>query len=217
MGGAYKSSSQPVQNSYTWSTDWIFTETEIEPEPETEYVKDGQSYTIAGYVARNGGTTNYVYYDGTTRSMSTTIPTDSKGVWKAVKVSNGWKFETAQAEGKYLTYEGVDATGAVYTIEPGVAEGCLSMRINGVWSASSETGDMGGKYKASNNTVQSDQYNWSTDWKITEYDDSPATGGTLIDETKANAQPIYHLSGVRVNRIEKGGIYIHGGNKIVAK
>ncbi|MBE6256277.1 MAG: hypothetical protein E7105_12370 [Prevotella sp.] len=179
-------------------------------------VQDGQLYTIAGYVARNGGTTNYVYYDGTTRSMSTTPPTDSDGGWKAVKVDGGWKFESAKAEGRYLTYEGVDATGAVYTIEPGVAAGCLSMRINGVWSASSENGDMGGKYKASNNTVQSDQYNWSTDWKITVYD-VIETGAKRITEAEAHAQPIYHLSGVRVNKVEKGNIYIQGGNKIVAK
>lgn len=179
-------------------------------------VQDGQLYTIAGYVARNGGTTNYVYYDGTTRSMSTTPPTDSDGGWRAVKVDGGWKFESAKAEGRYLTYEGVDATGAVYTIEPGVAAGCLSMRINGVWSASSENGDMGGKYKASNNTVQSDQYNWSTDWKITVYD-VIETGANRITEAEAHAQPIYHLSGVRVNKVEKGNIYIQGGNKIVAK
>ena len=179
-------------------------------------VQDGQLYTIAGYVARNGGTTNYVYYDGTTRSMSTTPPTDSDGGWKAVKVDGGWKFESAKAEGRYLTYEGVDATGAVYTIEPGVAAGCLSMRINGVWSASSENGDMGGKYKASNNTVQSDQYNWSTDWKITVYD-VIETGVNRITEAETHAQPIYHLSGVRVNKVEKGNIYIQGGNKIVAK
>jgi lysophospholipase L1-like esterase len=179
-------------------------------------VQDGQLYTIAGYVARNGGTTNYVYYDGTTRSMSTTPPTDSDGGWRAVKVDGGWKFESAKAEGRYLTYEGVDATGAVYTIEPGVAAGCLSMRINGVWSASSENGDMGGKYKASNNTVQSDQYNWSTDWKITVYD-VIETGVNRITEAKTHAQPIYHLSGVRVNKVEKGNIYIQGGNKIVAK
>ena len=115
-----------------------------------------------------------------------------------------------------MTYEGVDATGAVYTIEPGVAAGCLSMRINGVWSASSENGDMGGKYKASNNTVQSDQYNWSTDWKITVYD-VIETGANRITEAKPQAQPIYHLSGVRVNKVEKGGVYIQGGNKIVAK
>ena len=210
MGGAYKSSSQRVQNSYSWSTDWIITET------EPVYVKDGQLYTIAGYVARNGGTTNYVYYDGTTRSMSTTPPTDSDGGWRAVKVDGGWKFESAKAEGRYLTYEGVDATGAVYTIEPGVAAGCLSMRINGVWSASSENGDMGGKYKASNNTVQSDQYNWSTDWKITVYD-VIETGANRITEAETHAQPIYHLSGVRVNKVEKGNIYIQGGNKIVAK
>lgn len=179
-------------------------------------VQDGQLYTIAGYVARNGGTTNYVYYDGTTRSMSTTPPTDSDGGWRAVKVDGGWKFESAKAEGRYLTYEGVDATGAVYTIEPGVAAGCLSMRINGVWSASSENGDMGGKYKASNNTVQSDQYNWSTDWKITVYD-VIETGVNRITEAETHAQPIYHLSGVRVNKVEKGNIYIQGGNKIVAK
>ena len=179
-------------------------------------VQDGQLYTIAGYVARNGGTTNYVYYDGTTRSMSTTPPTDSDGGWRAVKVDGGWKFESAKAEGRYLTYEGVDATGAVYTIEPGVAAGCLSMRINGVWSASSENGDMGGKYKASNNTVQSDQYNWSTDWKITVYD-VIETGANRITEAETHAQPIYHLSGVRVNKVEKGNIYIQGGNKIVAK
>lgn len=179
-------------------------------------VQDGQLYTIAGYVARNGGTTNYVYYDGTTRSMSTTPPTDSNGGWRAVKVDGGWKFESAKAEGRYLTYEGVDATGAVYTIEPGVAAGCLSMRINGVWSASSENGDMGGKYKASNNTVQSDQYNWSTDWKITVYD-VIETGVNRITEAETHAQPIYHLSGVRVNKVEKGNIYIQGGNKIVAK
>ena len=179
-------------------------------------VQDGQLYTIAGYVARNGGTTNYVYYDGTTRSMSTTPPTDSDGGWRAVKVDGGWKFESAKAEGRYLTYEGVDATGAVYTIEPGVAAGCLSMRINGVWSASSENGDMGGKYKASNNTVQSDQYNWSTDWKITVYD-VIETGVNRITETKNQTQPIYHLSGVRVNKVEKGSIYVQGGNKIVAK
>ena len=152
-------------------------------------VQDGQLYTIAGYVARNGGTTNYVYYDGTTRSMSTTPPTDSYGGWRAVKVDGGWKFESAKAEGRYLTYEGVDATGAVYTIEPGVAAGCLSMRINGVWSASSENGDMGGKYKASNNTVQSDQYNWSTDWKITIYD-VIETGENRITEAETHAQPI---------------------------
>ena len=179
-------------------------------------VQDGQLYTIAGYVARNGGTTNYVYYDGTTRSMSTTPPTDSDGGWRAVKVDGGWKFESAKAEGRYLTYEGVDATGAVYTIEPGVAAGCLSMRINGVWSASSENGDMGGKYKASNNTVQSDQYNWSTDWKITVYD-VIETGVNRITKAETHAQPIYHLSGVRVNKVEKGNIYIQGGNKIVAK
>ena len=179
-------------------------------------VQDGQLYTIAGYVARNGGTTNYVYYDGTTRSMSTTPPTDSDGGWRAVKVDGGWKFESAKAEGRYLTYEGVDATGAVYTIEPGVAAGCLSMRINGVWSASSENGDMGGKYKASNNTVQSDQYNWSTDWKITVYD-VIETGVNRITEAKNQTQPIYHLSGVRVNKVEKGSIYVQGGNKIVAK
>jgi lysophospholipase L1-like esterase len=179
-------------------------------------VQDGQLYTIAGYVARNGGTTNYVYYDGTTRSMSTTPPTDSDGGWRAVKVDGGWKFESAKAEGRYLTYEGVDATGAVYTIEPGVAAGCLSMRINGVWSASSENGDMGGKYKASNNTVQSDQYNWSTDWKITVYD-VIETGVNRITEAGTHALPIYHLSGVRVNKVEKGNIYIQGGNKIVAK
>ena len=179
-------------------------------------VQDGQLYTIAGYVARNGGTTNYVYYDGTTRSMSTTPPTDSDGGWRALKVDGGWKFESAKAEGRYLTYEGVDATGAVYTIEPGVAAGCLSMRINGVWSASSENGDMGGKYKASNNTVQSDQYNWSTDWKITVYD-VIETGANRITEAETHAQPIYHLSGVRVNKVEKGNIYIQGGNKIVAK
>lgn len=179
-------------------------------------VQDGLLYTIAGYVARNGGTTNYVYYDGTTRSMSTTPPTDSDGGWRAVKVDGGWKFESAKAEGRYLTYEGVDATGAVYTIEPGVAAGCLSMRINGVWSASSENGDMGGKYKASNNTVQSDQYNWSTDWKITVYD-VIETGANRITEAETHAQPIYHLSCVRVNKVEKGNIYIQGGNKIVAK
>ena len=179
-------------------------------------VQDGQLYTIAGYVARNGGTTNYAYYDGTTRSMSTTPPTDSDGGWRAVNVDGGWKFESAKAEGRYLTYEGVDATGAIYTIEPGVAAGCLSMRINGVWSASSENGDMGGKYKASNNTVQSDQYNWSTDWKITVYD-VIETGANRITEAETHAQPIYHLSGVRVNKVEKGNIYIQGGNKIVAK
>ena len=179
-------------------------------------VQDGQLYTIAGYVARNGGTTNYVYYDGTTRSMSTTVPTNSDGGWRAVKVDGGWKFESEKIKGRYLTYEGVDATGAVYTIEPGVAAGCLSMRINGVWSASSENGDMGGKYKASNNTVQSDQYNWSTDWKITVYD-VIETGANRITEAETQAQPIYHLSGVRVNKVEKGGVYIQGGNKIVAK
>ena len=210
MGGAYKSSSQRVQNSYSWSTDWIFTET------EPVYVKDGQLYTIAGYVARNGGTTNYVYYDGTTRSMSTTAPTESDGGWKAVKVDGGWKFESAKAEGRYLTYEGVDATGAIYTIEPGVAAGCLSMRINGVWSASSENGDMGGIYKASGGKVQADAYNWATDWKITEYD-WIETAVNRITEAKTQAQPIYHLSGVRVNKIDKGGIYIQGNNKIVAK
>lgn len=166
MGGAYKSSSQAVQNSYTWSTDWILTETEL------VLVEDGQYYTIAGYVARNGGTTNYVYYDGSTRYMSTTVPQNNEGAWKAVKVDNGWKFESANTEGQYLTYAGVDATGAVYTIEPGVASGCLSMKINGVWSASSEAGDMGGAYKASGGTVQSDAYNWSTDWKITVFESS---------------------------------------------
>jgi hypothetical protein len=179
-------------------------------------VQDGQLYTIAGYVARNGGTTNYVYYDGTTRSMSTTPPTDSDGGWRAVKVDGGWKFESAKAEGRYLTYEGVDATGAVYTIEPGVAAGCLSMRINGVWSASSENGDMGGIYKASGGKVQADAYNWATDWKITEYD-WIETAVNRITEAKTQAQPIYHLSGVRVNKVEKGGIYIQGGNKIAAK
>ena len=211
MGGAYKSSSQTVQNSYTWSTDWIITET------EPVYVKNGQLYTIAGYVARNGGTTNYVYYDGTTRSMSTTEPTSYDGVWKAVKVDDGWKFESAKEEGKYLTYEGVDATGAVYTIEPGVASGCLSMRINGVWSASSETGIMGGIYKASGGTVQSNSYNWSTDWKFTEFDDTPGTGLNNIVETGANAQHIYNLNGMRVSKLEKGSIYIQGGHKIVVK
>ena len=210
MGGAYKSSSQRVQNSYSWSTDWIITET------EPVYVKDGQLYTIAGYVARNGGTTNYVYYDGSTRSMSTTVPTESDGGWKAVKVNGGWKFESAKAEGRYLTYDGVDATGAIYTIEPGVAADCLSMRINGVWSASSENGDMGGIYKASGGKVQSDAYNWATDWKITEYH-YIETGVTRIPEAPKNAQPIYHLSGVRVNKTNKGGIYIQGNNKIVAK
>ena len=210
MGGAYKSSSQRVQNSYSWSTDWIITET------EPVYVKDGQLYTIAGYVARNGGTTNYVYYDGSTRSMGTTVPTESDGGWKAVKVNGGWKFESAKAEGRYLTYDGVDATGAIYTIEPGVAADCLSMRINGVWSASSENGDMGGIYKASGGKVQSDAYNWATDWKITEYH-YIETGVTRIPEAPKNAQPIYHSSGVRVNKIDKGGIYIQGNNKIVAK
>ena len=211
MGGAYKSSSQAVQNSYTWSTDWIIKET------EPVYVKNGQLYTIAGYVARNGGTTNYVYYDGTTRFMSTNVPQNSNGAWKAVRVDDGWKFESAKAEGQYLTYEGVDATGAVYTIEPGVSTGCLSMRINGVWSASSENGDMGGIYKASGGTVQSNSYNWSTDWKFTECDFAPELGLHHIIETEANAQPIYHLSGVRVDKIEKGGIYIQGGSKILAK
>ena len=163
MGGAYKASGGTVQSdSYGWSTDWKITET------EPMYVKDGQFYTIAGYVARNGGTTNYVYYDGTTRSMSTTAPSDNNGVWKAVKVDGGWKFQSAKDKSKYLTYDGADGTGAVYTIEEGVAVGCVSMRINGVWSASSETGEMGGAYKASGGTVQSDQHNWATDWKITE-------------------------------------------------
>jgi lysophospholipase L1-like esterase len=179
-------------------------------------VQDGQLYTIAGYVARNGGTTNNVYYDGTTRSMSTTAPTESDGGWNAVKVDGGWKFESAKAEGRYLTYEGVDATGAVYTIEPGVAACCLSMRINGVWSASSENGDMGGIYKASGGKVQSVAYNWATDWKITEYD-FIETAVNRITEAKTQAQPIYHLSGVRVNKVEKGSIYIQGGNKIAAK
>ncbi len=212
MGGAYKSSSQAVQNSYTWSTDWIITET------EPIYVKNGQLYTIAGYVARNGGTTNYVYYDGTTRTMNTTAPQNSNGAWKAVKVSDGWKFESVKAEGKYLTYEGVDATGAVYTIEPGVSQGCLSMRINGVWSASSETGVMGGIYKASSGTVQSSAYNWSTDWKITDFDDSLITGiFHHIVETEANEQPIYNLNGIRVSKLEKGNVYIQGGYKIVKK
>ena len=145
-----------------------------------------------------------------------TTSVQSVNLFGAVKVDGGWEFESAKAEGRYLTYEGVDATGAVYTIEPGVAAGCLSMRINGVWSASSENGDMGGKYKASNNTVQSDQYNWSTDWKITEYE-IIETGATRITEAKPQAQPIYHLSGVRVNKVDKGGVYIQGGNKIVAK
>lgn len=133
-------------------------------------LQDGLYYTIAGYVARNGGTTNYVYYDGTTRSMSTTAPQSEEGVWKAVKVDGGWKFESAITAGMFLTYEGADATGAVYTIEQGVATGCLSMKINGVWSASSETGAMGGAYKASGGTVQSDAYNWSTDWIIAVYE-----------------------------------------------
>lgn len=211
MGGIYKSSSQAVQYSYSWSTDWIITET------EPAYVKNGQLYTIAGYVARNGGTTNYVYYDGTTRTMSTTEPQSSEGAWKAVKVDAGWKFESAKAEGRYLTYEGVDATGAIYTIEPGVATGCLSMRINGVWSASSENGDMGGIYKASGGTVQSNSYNWSTDWKINAYDDSHDTGLTDIVTPGAEAQPIYNLNGIRVSRLEKGHIYIQGGSKIVTR
>lgn len=211
MGGAYKSSSQAVQNSYTWSTDWIITET------EPVYVRDGQFYTIAGYVARNGGTTNYVYYDGTSRTMSPTVPTSEDGVWKAVKVDGGWKFESAKAAGRYLTYEGVDATGAVYTIEPGVASGCLSMRIKGVWSASSENGDMGGIYKASGGKVQSDAYNWSTDWKITPNDDSLITGLTPLVGGRTTALPIYNLSGMRVSKLEKGSIYIHDGCKMVAK
>ena len=127
---------------------------------------DGKYYTIAGYIARNGGTTNYVYYDGTTRSTSHTEPTDANGIWKAVRVDGGWKFESLQAPGKYLTFEGADETGDVYEIADGVADGCVSMKISGVWSASSEAGDMGGIYKSSNGKVQGN-YNWSTDWKIT--------------------------------------------------
>lgn len=211
MGGAYKSSSQAVQNSYTWSTDWIITQT------EPLYVKDGQFYTIAGYIARNGGTTNYVYYDGTTRSMSTTSPTTSDGVWRAVKTDDGWKFESAKASGQYLTYEGVDASGAVYTIEPGIAPACISMRINGVWSASSEAGVMGGKYKSSSQPVQADAYDWSTDWKLTQYDNDIETSLAEIGPTAAKAQPIYNLSGIRVNKTERRGIYILGGCKIVTK
>ena len=91
------------------------------------------------------------------------------------------------------------------------------MRINGVWSASSENGDMGGIYKASGGTVQADAYNWSTDWKLTEYDDEYETGLNKIAATGANAQPIYHLNGVAVNKIEKAGIYIQGGRKIATK
>ena len=38
-----------------------------------------------------------------------------------------------------------------------------------------------------------------------------------IVETGANAQPIYNLNGTRVNKVEKGSIYIQGGRKIVTK
>ena len=178
MGGAYKSSKNPVQNSYNWSTDWKIQET------EPMYIKEGQLYTIAGYVARNGGTTNYVYYDGTTRSMSTTAPMDFSGVWKAVKSEGMWKFKAAASKGKYLTYDGVNDTGAFYTIEEGVSDGSLSMKIDGVWSASSETGDMGGAYKASSGTVQSDSYGWATDWIFTEYE-ATATGLSLTTTATA--------------------------------
>ena len=75
---------------------------------------------------------------------------------------------------------------------------------------------MGGIYKASGGKVQADAYNWATDWKITEYD-WIETGVNRITEAKTQVQPIYHLSGVRVNKVEKGGIYIQGGNKIAAK
>ena len=130
-------------------------------------VKNGYSYTIAGYVARNGGTTNYVYYDGTTRTMSQTEPTDETGIWKAVFAAGGLKFESVHTPGKYLTYGGADDTGALYDITDGVAPGCVSMKIGGAWSASSETGIMGGAYKSSNGTVQNNN-DWSTDWKVTE-------------------------------------------------
>ena len=90
-------------------------------------------------------------------------------------------------------------------------------KINGVWSASSETGAMGGAYKASGGTVQSTAYNWSTDWKITEFDESLITGLPHIVNTEANEQPIYNLSGMRVSKLQKGNIYIQGGNKIVKR
>ncbi|MBO7347290.1 MAG: exo-alpha-sialidase, partial [Bacteroidaceae bacterium] len=165
-------------NDYGWSTDWKITET------EPMYIKEGQLYTIAGYVARNGGTTNYVYYDGTTRSMSTTAPMDFSGVWKAVKSEGMWKFKAAASKGKYLTYDGVNDTGAFYTIEEGVSDGSLSMKIDGVWSASSETGEMGGKYKATSGPVQSNSYDWATDWIFTEYE-ATATGLSLTTTATA--------------------------------
>lgn len=101
--------------------------------------------------------------------------------------------------------------------EPGVASGCLSVRINGLWSASSENGDMGGIYKASGGRVQSDAYNWTTDWKITPNDDSLITGLTPLVGGRTTAPPIYNLSGIRVSKPEKGSIYIHDGCKMVAK
>lgn len=180
-------------------------------------VQDGKHYTIAGFVVNNTRqTTHYVCYDGTRRYMSATPPAASDGLWKARKVEGGWKFQSAKDNSRYLTYEGTDNVGAVYTLEAGIADGCLSMRINGVWSASSETGDMGGVYKSSSRPVQN-SYSWSTDWKVTAFDDTLTTGQADILKNQTGTQPAYNLSGIRVGKKDKGSIYIQGGRKIAAR